>query len=157
MIQEACAMHNHVLLKVNYWAAPVGSKWPIDLLPSAGEKVFNAALQAGSCFFYFLFLLWFFNLFPPPHPHHPLAFFISPLSSPCDCDCVSPTFRVSPLMCCCSLALLNWHVRTFARVESQPKRTAAEIVVCYFFKISFYLPPLCHSCCLWFPSRCTSA
>lgn len=85
-----------------------------------------------------------------------MAIFTSLYSSACDCDCVSLTFRVSPLMCCCSLALLNSHVRTFARLESKPKRTAAENVVCYYyFIVSFDLPPLCHSCCLWFPSRCT--
>lgn len=142
--------------------AAVGSKWPTDLLPSAGEKILNAALQAGPLiiFFWFVcFVSWTSSslltlLILWPSSPLPLC---SPLVTVTVTVCLLPTFRVSPLMCCCSLALLNWHVRTFARVKSQLKWTAAENAVCYLFYFFFSTPhpPLCRPCCLWFPSRCT--
>lgn len=64
---------------------------------------------------------------------------LSPLSSAC--DCVSPTFRVSPLMCCCSLALPNWHVRTLARMESSGSRECVVLLLLFPFTYFFYLPP----------------
>lgn len=162
VIQERRAMHNHVLLQMNMLNS--SSRVKMTHRPSAlcWWKNIECSFASRTSYYFFWFvcfvswtssslltllILW---------PSSPLPL-CSPLVTVTVTVCLLPTFRVSPLMCCCSLALLNWHVRTFARVKSQLKWTAAENAVCYLFYFFFSTPhpPLCRPCCLWFPSRCT--